>query len=427
MIAVFAAFYSRNLSSDTKRAKRARAARGEFNGSVAPIGYILITSRQATQEQPAGLYVDPDVAPIVLEAFQRHATGRYSDRTTAEWMSEQPTIQRYCQGKRPIGKEMVRDMLQNHTYTGRVPYAETLYNGASLGQNRKSRRGRMEWFEGKHEPIVSDELFEACQTAREKMCRTRKTEDQSRSYILPDRVYCAHCIAREHDNIGDQYYGKIRIAWHNRDQVGYYRCMSRDRGFGKCTQPYVAENIVIEQLVKMLSEMQIPPEALQRIDTAVKSRESNQQVLAQVAELEEQQQRVQFSWEYGKLLPEEYLAKTSQLEREIASLRPLDYDRLEEAADLITHFTSYWDQCADVDDPQEARRQLMSKIIDRVFLYNHSVIAVALYPDFGIVLDMPDAAPDQILKAVASNKNGHNPKELYPLRERRDSNPRSRP
>jgi len=37
------------------------------------------------------------------------------------------------------------------------------------------------------------------------------------------------------------------------------------------------------------------------------------------------QRRVQFSWEHGKLTPEEYLEKTSQLEREIASMRPLDY------------------------------------------------------------------------------------------------------
>jgi site-specific DNA recombinase len=52
MIAVFAAFYSRNLSSDTKRAKRARAQRGEYNGSVPPLGYRLVRKSQATEEQP---------------------------------------------------------------------------------------------------------------------------------------------------------------------------------------------------------------------------------------------------------------------------------------------------------------------------------------------------------------------------------------
>ena len=35
-------------------------------------------------------------------------------------------------------------------------------------------------------------------------------------------------------------------------------------------------------------------------------------------------------------------------------MRPLDYDRLEEAVDLITHFRSYWDQCEEMDNPEEA-------------------------------------------------------------------------
>lgn len=425
MIAVFAAFYSRNLSTDTKRAKRARAMRGEFNGSVAPIGYTLITKRKATEDLSAGLYPDPEVAPVIAEAYARYATGRYSDRTIAEWMNEQPAIQGYCEGRRPIGKEMVRDMLQNRTYTGRVSYAETFYDGAALGQKKKSRRGRMEWFEGRHDAIVSDEVFDVCQSVRERMASTRKTEFESRTYILPDRVFCAHCIAREHDNIGDPYYGKMRISWHNRDKVGHYRCVSRDRGFGECAQSYVREDVVIDQIVEILSGMRVPPEALARIDRAVRNRKANEEMLVQLAELEDQQHRVQFSWEHGKLTPEEYLERTSQLEREIASLRPLDYDNLEEAADLITHFQTYWDQCAVVDEPKEARQQLMAKIIDRVFLYNDSVVAVALHPDFGVVLDVPDAAPDQILTALAANEKGYTSSEVYPVRERRDLNPRS--
>ena len=48
----------------------------------------------------------------------------------------------------------------------------------------------------------------------------------------------------------------------------------------------------------------------------------------------------------------------------------------------------------------------MTKIIDRVFRYNDSVIAIALYSDFGVVLEAPDIAPDQILAALAWNEKG---------------------
>jgi len=401
MIAVFAAFYSRNLSTDTKRAKRGRALRGEFNGSVAPLGYTLVTKSEATAEHPAGLHVDPEVAPLVVEAFQKYATGEHSDRTVAEWLNAQGAVQRAREGMKPVGKEMVRDLLQNKTYTGRVAYSETIYNGASLGQNRRSHRKRKEWFEGKHEPIVGDELFEAAMAMRVKLRRTHKTRRQSRTYILPDRVFCGHCIAEERDNLGDRNYGKMRLQWQRAKGAAIYRCISRDRGYGECQQSIVYEQSVLDQVVRALSRLSVQGDAMARIEEVVKSRGSNQQALEELAELEEQQARVQFSWEHGQLAPEDYLAKMSQLEREIASMRPLDYDKLEEAADLITHFKTYWDQCEEVDDPKEARQQLMSTIIDRVFVYDDRVVALALYADFGVILDVPESAPHEVKTAVS--------------------------
>ncbi|NDJ35741.1 MAG: recombinase family protein, partial [Chloroflexi bacterium] len=240
MIAVFASFYSQNLSSDTKRAKRERAARGEYNGSHTPLGYRLVTKKQASATCPAGLHVDPETAPLVQEAFRRYASGDYSDREIAEWLNTSPIMQQRRAKRRPVGKEMVRDLLQNKLYTGRVAYAETVYDGSSLGQKRKGRRHRVTWFEGRHEALISDDLYEAALAVRRRMARSRKTRRQQRSYILPDRVYCAHCVARR-DNLADPNYGKMRLSWHNGIEVAHYRCISRDRGYGSCLQPYVQE------------------------------------------------------------------------------------------------------------------------------------------------------------------------------------------
>ena len=140
LLAVFSAFYSRNLSTDTKRGKRHRVMQGEFNGSVAPLGYVLVTRKKETEDCPAGLYVDPRAAALVRRAFILYSTGEYSDADIANWLNQQPHIQKLRQNKRPIGKEMVRDLLQNRVYTGRVPYAETLYN-RGMGQGKQSSRG----------------------------------------------------------------------------------------------------------------------------------------------------------------------------------------------------------------------------------------------------------------------------------------------
>ncbi len=265
----------------------------------------------------------------------------------------------------------------------------------------------MDWFEGRHDAIISDELFEACQAVRERMAVTFKAGYQARTYVLPDRVFCGHCIARADGNLADPNYGKMRLHWQAAKKRAIYRCLSRDRGYGACEQSIIHEDVVIEKVVAMISHLSLPGDVQRRIDELVRGRPSNEEALAHLAELEEQQRRVQFSWEHGKLLPEAYLARVSELEREIASMRPLDYDRLEEAADLITHFRSYWDQCAEMDSPEEARQQLMAKIVDRVFVYDDRVIALALHPDFGIILDVPESAPSDVLAAVTEfNRKG---------------------
>ena len=38
---------------------------GEFNGSIPPIGYTLVTTAQATEEKPLGLYIVPRVAAVL--------------------------------------------------------------------------------------------------------------------------------------------------------------------------------------------------------------------------------------------------------------------------------------------------------------------------------------------------------------------------
>ncbi len=51
MLSVFSAFYSKNLSSETKRGKQRQAMRGEFNGSIASIKYDLVTAKEATDDR----------------------------------------------------------------------------------------------------------------------------------------------------------------------------------------------------------------------------------------------------------------------------------------------------------------------------------------------------------------------------------------
>src|SRR5690606_2790662 len=346
LLAVISAFYSKNLSSETKRGKRHRAVNGEFNGSVPPLGYNLVTAAQGTPDCPPGLYISLRIAALVRRAFKMYATARYSDRDIAEWRNKRPAIQKLRAGQLPIGKEMVRDMLKNRVYTGRVPYSETFYSG-SLGEGKRSSRNRKQWFEGKHQGFISDELFDQCQEARKQLTRQRRPVSQMRTYVLNDRGYCARCVTRKPDDIKDVKYGKMRAAYTQRDDYAAYRCMCRDRGYGECEQGYVMVNLVDTQVVEALANLTIPDDFKQRVEAAVQNRMEHADTLKRMEEIREVVERIDFRWEKGFMTPEEYIEKRTQLQHEMESLRPIEYDDLMEAADLLTNFNAYWEKCAD--------------------------------------------------------------------------------
>jgi hypothetical protein len=158
-----------------------------------------------------------------------------------------------------------------------------------------------------------------------------------------------------------------------------------------------------DQLVAILSQLKIPNDFRQWIEGAVRSRIENAAALTRMAEIQEIGKRIDFRWEEGFIDKAEYVEKRRQLQREMESLRPIDYDELIDAADLIQHFKHYWQECAGVDHPAEARKQLVAKMVERVFVYNDRILAIVLYGDLGIVLGQNEIAPSEIEGAIEAN------------------------
>lgn len=399
MLAVFAAFYSKNLSNEAKRGKYQRAINGLYNGSTKPVGYNLIRVADGTPELPAGLHPNQDEAAVVFGAFMRYSTGNESDSTIGQWMMRQPAIQILRAGKKPIGKETVRDMLQNRLYVGEVRYIETEYKG-SLGQGRKAWRNRQTWFPGQHEAIVPLELFEKCQEVRKGLARHNRKPEIMRTYILHDRVFCARCVSRKPTELEDANYGKMRPAWDTRYDRGRYRCQARDRGYHNCGQSVIYIQSVDEQVYHALRSLTIPQGYKDRVEEAVRGRLENEVAYKQMEKIKGIIERTDYRWDEGLISQEEYIAKRRRLQSELENLRPIDYDELMEAADLLENFSTYWDECETVDNPEEARKQLISKIVSRVYVYDKHVRGIALHGDFGIILDDDGTMPDEVREGL---------------------------
>ena len=120
---------------------------------------------------------DPARAPLVLQLFERYATGQESDRTLAAWLNA--TGARTARG-RQFGKDTVREMLCNAAYAGYVS-----------GLRDKSRT-----IKGLHEAIVTDELFDRVQEVRGWRTRVVKPGPPSDEYLLRKLLRCERCGAQ---------------------------------------------------------------------------------------------------------------------------------------------------------------------------------------------------------------------------------------
>jgi hypothetical protein len=184
-------------------------------------------------------------------------------------------------------------MLQNRVYTRRVPHAETIYAG-TLGERKQSPRGRKEWYEGKHQGFISDELFDLCQEVRAGLARHSIIPSQYRTYLLHDRAFCAECIAHKPHGLVDDNHGKMRPFWHTENEKAYYRCLARQRGYVSCGQPYIDVADLDDQVVAILSNLIIPDGFRERVEAAVQSRVDNAVALQRMAEIREIIERIDF-------------------------------------------------------------------------------------------------------------------------------------
>ena len=249
MLAVFSAFYSKNLSTEIKRANVHRHTNGKLNGSKPPFGYFLATEKEpkrahcikATPDMPPGLYIDPRAAVLVRWAFRLYATGKYSYALVAQFLTEKAFLLRRPLEK-PFNPQTVRDMLQNKTYCGYVSYSETIYQHG-FGQGKAGIRGRRQWDQGIHRPIISEALYEQCQAVRGQHSKMYKNPHVVEDQLLTGLIYCARCLDRKKPDLKDPNFGKMYVHVMHR-QWRYYECAAVRRGYDRCGQRRVRQELI---------------------------------------------------------------------------------------------------------------------------------------------------------------------------------------
>lgn len=135
----------KKISRRTSASKRYAASKGFFISSKAPLGYRKWAEGDPKNWDTRVLIIDGPAAQAVKESFEKYSTGEFSYSDISNLLAKKGF--KSASGH-PFSRETIRFMLSNKTYVGLIEY-----KGSEI-------------FQGKHEPIISADLWDKVQKIR---------------------------------------------------------------------------------------------------------------------------------------------------------------------------------------------------------------------------------------------------------------------
>ncbi len=314
ILAVFADWYLRNLSRETKKGKLARVLKGLHNNQP-PIGYRVGPEGVA---QPV-----PEEAAVIRKAYELYASGGYTDSRIADFLNGQGLRTRTG---RAWSKDAVRELLQNEFYIGWVKYRGDLYPG-------------------KHEGIITQELFEQVQAQRRRRAtHARSLGATKRVFLLAGVIRCELC-------------GQTLWAQGNRHgSYAYYRETSHLRGLS-CphARKSVRMDIVHAQIDVIMAHFRLPDAWREQIMAELLASDAHTQVMQERERLTRKLRRVGELYADGIYDQERYRLEREKLQKQLEQLTPPRPVNVLEAGAQIETLAGIWPQASDEEKQQLCR------------------------------------------------------------------------
>lgn len=212
-----------NRGINVKRGLRTRVEMGLWPG-MAPLGYL----NQKLMDRKCQLAIDPARAPVVKKIFEKVAYEQWSGRKVYNWLRFELNF--HTRGNRPLTLSGVYKILDNPIYYGPFEFPKKSGN----------------WYQGKHTPIVDQELFEKAQAHLKRDQIVRETKEFSFTKLFTCG-YCGSGISAE------EKWKQLKGGGSNR--YIYYSCSrAKDRN---CKNKYIREEDLINELLKILDKVNL--------------------------------------------------------------------------------------------------------------------------------------------------------------------------
>ena len=165
------------ISEEVTRGIRRKVEVGGAVSRAAP-GYLNVREPLPQGGEVRTIAVDHERAEIIAWGFETYATGLYSINDMVTLLAAQGLRSRGDRrySPRPLNHSSIHKLLSNPFYTGKVVYKGKVYPG-------------------RHEPLVSEELFEQVQAVLNAHNQSGE-RDRKHSHYLKGSIFCHHCDHR---------------------------------------------------------------------------------------------------------------------------------------------------------------------------------------------------------------------------------------
>ena len=340
-----AEYFSAELSQKVKRGMELMALKGEYTGSVVPLGYKIVDKK---------FVIDTETAPIVKRIFEM-----YLNRKT---MAD---IIRYLNESRikssmgnPFSKNSIRVILTNKKYIGLYKYKDIEIPGGVP-------------------QIIDDITFKEAQIQMQKNKKApARGKAIGESYLLTTKLFCGHCEKAITGVSGTSRNGNFHQ---------YYACTSQKKREGCKKKPLrknMIEDLVVTEILSLLTDEKI--DSMARSISELSLKEGNTTAVKRLKKLlkenEDAIENLVNAIESGKAVDllssqiEKRQSEREDLESQLAQellLKPvLDYDTVKFFFEKFNH--------GDVTDTA-FRMTLIDTLINKILIFEGENARVEIY------------------------------------------------
>ncbi len=219
-----------NRGINVKRGLRTRVEMGLWPG-LAPTGYL----NQRLMDKKCQVIVDPERAPVIKRAFEKVAYDGWSGQKVYHWLRFELNF--YTTGNKPLSQGNLYRLFINPFYYGVFEYPKKSGN----------------WYQGKHEPLISKELYDLVQSKLRRESTIRRTHE----FAFTKLIICGLCgstfsAEEKYKQLKDGTVAKY---------IYYGCCRSKDR---MCKNSYFREEELIDELVKLIDQINFNDVGIQK-------------------------------------------------------------------------------------------------------------------------------------------------------------------